>query len=111
MPHRRLEQFLARHHVRVENAKAYALLLLLCLVTATMGYVAGRIDSGRGHAAELARLQAANTALLVERGERIDDLTRQLDRLTQRTTEAATTAADAARAATAAAEATTAPAQ
>ena len=109
MPRRRLEEFLARHHVGVENAKAYALLALVCLCTAMIGYVAGRIDGSSDHCDEIARLQAAHAALLLERGERIEDLTDQIDRLTTKTTEAATTAAEAARAATTAAEAAAAP--
>lgn len=109
MPRRRIEEFLARHHVKVENAKAYALLALLCLSATMIGYIAGRIDGSSDHSEEIARLQEAHAALLRERGARIEDLAEQIDRLTTKTTEAATTAAEAARAATTAAAAAAAP--
>lgn len=114
MPRRRLEdllsraeQFMIRHRVEFENAKAYALLAVICLIAACLGYVAGRIDGRDEHRAEIERLQAAHAALLLERGQRIDELTEQIDRLTERTTEAAATAAEAARAASSAVEAAT----
>lgn len=107
MPHRRIEEFLLRRHVQVENVKAYALLGIICLIFAGLGYLAGRIDGRDDHRAEIDRLQVAHAALLLERGKRIEEQAAQIERLTRKTTEAATTAAEAARAATTAAEAAT----
>lgn len=109
MPRAHLDSFLLRHHVRVEEIKAYSLLVLLCFCGGLIGYVAGKLDERSAHREEIARIQKTHDLLVEERAQRISELTARVDELTKRTTEAATTSAEAARAATTAAIAVTAP--
>ena len=107
MPRRHLDEFLARNHVRVEAAKAYALLAMMMVCAGFVGYIAGRLDSREDHRAEIDRLQSTNAALVAEQAHRIQGLTAALSELTRRTTEAAVTTTEAARAANTAAQAVT----
>lgn len=105
MPHRRIDEFIARHSHRKEEIKAYAMLFLLVLMGGQLGYVAGRIDESRHHREEMARIQFSHDAVTRERQIRIEELTSRVEELTRRTTEAAVTSAEAARAATTAIDA------
>ena len=109
MPHRKIDEFIARHSHRKEEVKAYAMLFLLVLMGGQLGYVAGRIDESRHHREEIARIQISHDAITRERQVRIEELTSRVEELTRRTTEAAVTSAEAARAATTAVEAATNP--